>query len=229
MNPPCNTRAPSLLHPISGLQGKESLTMNRFFSKLNLSDIKIKAEGNSFPPDADEDQIEEQLAEVETEAPAAVVSDTVTAEADEESWAIEEPEMELPVSSNGHSNPEPSYEESTALYSSAEVAVEEAEKVHVTEIVSDGIVIELGEVLKVSARSRPSAVAGAIAGVVREAGKAEVQAIGAGATNQAIKAVAIARDYLSESGIEAVCIPAFIDVTIENEDRTAIRLVVEPR
>ncbi|MCA9833382.1 MAG: stage V sporulation protein S [Thermomicrobiales bacterium] len=87
----------------------------------------------------------------------------------------------------------------------------------------------MGEVLKVSARSRPSAVAGAIAGVVREAGKAEVQAIGAGATNQAIKAVAIARDYLRESGIEAICIPAFIDVTIENEDRTAIRLVVEPR
>jgi stage V sporulation protein S len=56
-----------------------------------------------------------------------------------------------------------------------------------------------------------------------------VQAIGAGATNQAVKAVAIARDYLSETGIDAVCLPAFIDVTIDNEDRTAIRLVVEPR
>ncbi|MCC6314067.1 MAG: stage V sporulation protein S [Thermomicrobiales bacterium] len=86
-----------------------------------------------------------------------------------------------------------------------------------------------GEVLKVSARSRPSAVAGAIAGVVRENGRAEVQAIGAGATNQAVKAVAIARDYLRETGIEAICLPAFIDVTIDNEDRTAIRLVVEPR
>ncbi|MDQ3654443.1 MAG: stage V sporulation protein S [Chloroflexota bacterium] len=86
-----------------------------------------------------------------------------------------------------------------------------------------------GEVLKVSARSRPSAVAGAIAGVVREAGRAEVQAIGAGATNQAVKAVAIARDYLRETGIDAICVPAFIDVTIDNEDRTAIRLVVEPR
>ena len=86
-----------------------------------------------------------------------------------------------------------------------------------------------GDVLKVSARSRPSAVAGAIAGVVRENGRAEVQAIGAGATNQAVKAVAIARDYLRETGIEAICLPAFIDVTIENEDRTAIRLVVEPR
>ena len=95
---------------------------------------------------------------------------------------------------------------------------------------ANGLQVEQGgEVLKVSARSRPSAVAGAIAGVVREAGRAEVQAIGAGATNQAVKAVAIARDYLRETGIEAICLPAFIDVTIENEDRTAIRLVVEPR
>jgi stage V sporulation protein S len=94
----------------------------------------------------------------------------------------------------------------------------------------EGVVLaDDGEVLKVSARSRPSAVAGAIAGVVREAGRAEVQAIGAGATNQAIKAVAIAREYLRETGIDAVCVPAFIDVTIENEDRTAIRLVIEPR
>jgi stage V sporulation protein S len=85
------------------------------------------------------------------------------------------------------------------------------------------------EVLKVSARSRPSAVAGAIAGVVREAGRAEVQAIGAGATNQAVKAVAIARDYLLETGIEAICLPAFIDVQIDEENRTAIRLIVEPR
>lgn len=86
-----------------------------------------------------------------------------------------------------------------------------------------------GDVLKVSARSRPSAVAGAIAGVVRDAGRAEIQAIGAGATNQAVKAVAIARDYLRETGIEAICLPAFIDVTVGDEDRTAIRLVVEPR
>ncbi|HEV2107513.1 MAG TPA: stage V sporulation protein S [Thermomicrobiales bacterium] len=85
------------------------------------------------------------------------------------------------------------------------------------------------EVLKVSARSRPSAVAGAIAGVVRELGRAEIQAIGAGATNQAVKAVAIARDYLRETGIEVVCLPEFIDITIDNEDRTAMLLVVEPR
>ncbi len=84
-------------------------------------------------------------------------------------------------------------------------------------------------VLKVSARSRPSAVAGAIAGVVREAGRAEVQAIGAGAVNQAVKAVAIARDYLAETGINAVCLPSFIDVVIDDEDRTALQLIVEPR
>ena len=85
------------------------------------------------------------------------------------------------------------------------------------------------EVLKVSAKSRPSAVAGAIAGVVRENGRAEVQAIGAGATNQAVKAIAIAREYLLETDIDAVCVPAFIDVTIDNEERTAIRLVIETR
>ncbi len=85
------------------------------------------------------------------------------------------------------------------------------------------------EVLKVSAHSRPSAVAGAIAGVIRHQGRAEVQAIGAGATNQAIKAVAIARDYLAPDGIDICCVPAFIDVIIANEERTAIRLVVESR
>ena len=85
------------------------------------------------------------------------------------------------------------------------------------------------EVLKVSTRSRPSAVAGAIAGVIRENGMAEVQSIGAGATNQAIKAVAIARSYLNEEGIDIVCIPAFIDVAIDDEERTAIRLLIERR
>ena len=85
------------------------------------------------------------------------------------------------------------------------------------------------EVLKVSAHSRPSAVAGAIAAVVRNLGRADVQAIGAGATNQAIKAIAIARDYLKPDGIDIVVIPAFIDVTISDEERTAIRMVVETR
>lgn len=85
------------------------------------------------------------------------------------------------------------------------------------------------EILKVSAQSRPSAVAGAIAGVIREKGKAEVQAIGAGAVNQAIKAVAIARGYLAPGGVDIVCVPSFTDVVIEGEERTAIRLIVEPR
>ena len=85
------------------------------------------------------------------------------------------------------------------------------------------------DILKVSARSRPSAVAGAIAGVVRESGRAEVQAIGAGAVNQAIKGIAIARDYLAETGINAICLPSFIDVVIDDEDRTALCLIVEPR
>jgi len=90
-------------------------------------------------------------------------------------------------------------------------------------------VAKRSDILKVSSRSRPSAVAGAIAGVVRESGRAEVQAIGAGAANQAIKAVAIARDYLAETGINAVCLPSFIDVVIDEEDRTALRMIVEPR
>ncbi|WP_167857391.1 stage V sporulation protein S [Candidatus Chloroploca mongolica] len=94
---------------------------------------------------------------------------------------------------------------------------------------STGEVQRSAEVLKVSTRSRPSAVAGAIAGVIRESGMAEVQSIGAGATNQAIKAVAIARSYLSEEGIDIICIPSFIDVAIDDEERTAIRLLIERR
>ena len=91
------------------------------------------------------------------------------------------------------------------------------------------VVYDDTEVLKVSAHSRPSAVAGAIAAVIRNLGRADVQAIGAGATNQAIKAVAIARDYLQPNGIDIVVVPAFIDVMIADEERTAIRLVVEAR
>ena len=85
------------------------------------------------------------------------------------------------------------------------------------------------EVLKVSARSRSTAVAGAIAGVIRESGRAEVQAIGAGAVNQATKAVAIARSYLALDGYDVICIPAFTDVVIADQERTAIRLIIEPR
>jgi len=85
------------------------------------------------------------------------------------------------------------------------------------------------EFLKVSAQSRPNAVAGAIASVIRERGHAEVQAIGAGAVNQAVKAVAIARGYLSSNGIEIVCVPVFADVMIGDDERTALRLLVESR
>jgi stage V sporulation protein S len=85
------------------------------------------------------------------------------------------------------------------------------------------------EMLKVSARSRSTSVAGAIAGVVREHGRAEVQAIGAGAVNQATKAVAIARGYLALDGIDVICIPVFADVKIAEENRTAVKLIVERR
>jgi stage V sporulation protein S len=151
--------------------------MDRFFSKLDLRDIKIDPEAK-FPPD-------------------------------EESYV----EADAAHSDHFESNGVEAYGASVATETQVGTEVQHRN----------------GEVLKVSARSRPSAVAGAIAGVVREAGRAEVQAIGAGATNQAVKAVAIARDYLLETGIEAICLPAFIDVTIDDEDRTAIRLIVEPR
>mgnify|MGYP001051262452 CR=1 FL=1 len=85
------------------------------------------------------------------------------------------------------------------------------------------------EVIKVAARSRSTAVAGAIAGVVRENGRAEVQAIGAGAVNQALKATAIACTYLEPDGILIVCIPSFVEVEIDGQERTAIKLCIEPR
>ena len=164
--------------------------MNRFFSKLDLRDIKINPTGNSFPPDGEaaEVPIEEII-----EAPVAVAT-----------------------------APEPLQRYDDVVEEDSSIAGEQVSAESNDSSVSN-------DVLKVSARSRPSAVAGAIAGVVREAGRAEVQAIGAGATNQAVKAVAIAREYLRETGIEAVCLPSFIDVTIDNEDRTAILLVVEAR
>ncbi|NLS45574.1 MAG: stage V sporulation protein S [Firmicutes bacterium] len=85
------------------------------------------------------------------------------------------------------------------------------------------------EVLKVSAKSNPNSVAGALAGVVRERGGAEVQAVGAAALNQAVKAVAIARGFVAPSGVDLVMIPAFTDVQIDGEERTAIKLIVQPR
>lgn len=85
------------------------------------------------------------------------------------------------------------------------------------------------ETLKVSAKSSPNSVAGSLAATVRENGKAEVQAIGAGALNQAVKAVAIARGFVAPSGTDLISVPAFVDIEIDGEERTAIKLIVEPR
>ncbi|MGO0122752.1 stage V sporulation protein S [Desulfothermobacter acidiphilus] len=85
------------------------------------------------------------------------------------------------------------------------------------------------EILKVSAKSNPNSVAGALAGVLREKGAAEIQAIGAGAVNQAVKAIAIARGFVAPGGMDLVCIPAFADVVIDGEERTAVKIIVESR
>ncbi|MFR2389600.1 stage V sporulation protein S, partial [Intestinibacter bartlettii] len=78
-------------------------------------------------------------------------------------------------------------------------------------------------------KSNPNSVAGALAGVLREKGSAEIQAIGAGALNQAVKAIAIARGFVAPSGMDLVCVPAFTDINIEGDQKTAIKLIVEPR
>jgi stage V sporulation protein S len=85
------------------------------------------------------------------------------------------------------------------------------------------------DIIKVKATSRTAAVAGAIAGVIREKHHAEVQAIGAGAVNQAVKALVLAKGYLGEENVNIVCAPEFVDVDIDGKVRTAIKLVVEPR
>ncbi|RJX24063.1 MAG: stage V sporulation protein S [Dethiobacter sp.] len=85
------------------------------------------------------------------------------------------------------------------------------------------------EVLKVSAQSKPKSVAGALAAVIREKGAAELQAVGAGAVNQAVKAIAITRGYVAPNGIDLVTIPAFVEIIIDQEERTAIKFIVEPR
>ncbi len=185
--------------------------MDRFFSKLDLRDIKIDPFKTSYPPDAEDEVVDDTEYVVETE----VV---------EQSYAA--------VTTNVRQPHTPAWTTAEPSLNGNHQAVEDQGPLYGNGAYAEGNVADEprnGDVLKVSARSRPSAVAGAIAGVVRENGRAEVQAIGAGATNQAVKAVAIARDYLRETGIDAICLPAFIDVTIENEDRTAIRLVVEPR
>lgn len=190
--------------------------MNRFFSKLDLRDIRIDPRSSRFGPDegddvADAPDVAEPAAVERPDASANEVALTTPAPAPYvPSWTPPEGATPLTVT-----------DDVAALHSSGRDGQGRV-GAHIESCASD-------DVLKVSARSRPSAVAGAIAGVVREAGRAEVQAIGAGATNQAVKAVAIARDYLQETGIEVICLPAFIDVTIGDEDRTAIRLVIEPR
>lgn len=85
------------------------------------------------------------------------------------------------------------------------------------------------ETLKVSSKSNPNSVAGALANVFRSNGNVEIQAVGAGALNQAIKAIAIARGFLAPSGKNIVCVPAFTDIEIEGEERTAIKLIVEAK
>lgn len=85
------------------------------------------------------------------------------------------------------------------------------------------------DILKVSSRSVPNSVAGAITGVIKDKGEVEVQAVGAGAANQAIKAIAIARTFLEVSEIDLICIPGFANVEINGEDRTAISLICKPR
>lgn len=85
------------------------------------------------------------------------------------------------------------------------------------------------EVLKVSTKSNPNSVAGALAAIMKEKNVAEIQAVGAGAINQAVKAIAIARGFVAPSGKDIVCIPAFTDIQIDGEERTAIKLIVQPR
>ena len=83
------------------------------------------------------------------------------------------------------------------------------------------------DILKVSSKSNPNSIAGALAGVVRENGSAELQAVGAGAINQAIKATAIARGFMAPSGVDLVCVPAFTDIQINGEEKTAMKIIVK--
>lgn len=85
------------------------------------------------------------------------------------------------------------------------------------------------EVLKVSAQSNPKSVAGALTAILRERGTAELQAVGAGAVNQAVKAIAITRGFIAPNGIDLVAVPAFVEIAIDGEERTAIKFIVEPR
>ena len=220
--------------------------MDRFFSKLDLRDIKIDPFKTSYPPDAEDDAVEDEPAATSEQVPAPLPPDRDERRPHVPAWAApadvpapapvafageddEEPGLAVDATGPGRNGANGAAANGAAAATNGHAAYAAPSEVETVAAAEVDVLGSTSEVLKVSARSRPSAVAGAIAGVVREAGRAEVQAIGAGATNQAVKAVAIARDYLRETGIEAVCLPAFIDITIENEDRTAIRLVVEPR
>ena len=85
------------------------------------------------------------------------------------------------------------------------------------------------EVLKVSTKSNPNSVAGALAAIIKEKNIVEIQAVGAGAINQAVKAIAIARGFVAPSGRDIVCVPAFTDIEIDGQERTAIKLIVQPK
>jgi len=85
------------------------------------------------------------------------------------------------------------------------------------------------DVLRVSSKSNPNSVAGALAAVLREKEAAEIQVIGAGALNQAVKAIAIARGFVAPSGLNLMFVPAFVDVLIDGEERTAIKLLIQSR
>lgn len=85
------------------------------------------------------------------------------------------------------------------------------------------------DIVRIAGTSKCTAAAGAIAGIVRDRGRVHVQAIGAGAVNQAVKATAIARGYLSQDGIDVICLPDFVELIIEGQERTGLRITVEPR
>lgn len=87
----------------------------------------------------------------------------------------------------------------------------------------------MAQILQVASSSQPASVAGAIAGVIRERKICELQAIGAGAINQTVKAIAIARGYMAPAGVDLICTPSFSDIEINGEERTAIRFRVEAR
>jgi len=87
----------------------------------------------------------------------------------------------------------------------------------------------VASLLRVSSDSSPTSVAGAIAGFIKEEGEVDLQGIGAGAVNQATKAIAIARGYVASNGYDLICVPAFVDVEIDGKQRTAIRFTVKPR